>query len=314
MILKRHLALILYIFIPLVCFCQSIDRNNIAKADHIISSQPISVINKDICHSGNPHNYESLSIYWWPDPQNPQGPYIALDGQVNPDHNLYDYPRLRELVENLHIVAKAYQDTKEQKYNDFFMSQIDTWFIQKATRMAPNMDYSQFVPGRNNGKGNPQGLIDAYNFTRVIDEIEKVNNISPLEKNRAKALKKWFSTFAHWMETSPNGKTASQFQNNQAIAYETTLYRIHTFTGNLTKAQQHAIICIRHIKEQIDHEGKQPQELRRANPINYVNFNLSIIDYFLKNCPQELIDDEVITKVTMAKQHAKELSGKGTLR
>ncbi len=32
----------------------------------------------------DPHDYYSEAPYWWPDPDNPGGPYIRKDGQTNP--------------------------------------------------------------------------------------------------------------------------------------------------------------------------------------------------------------------------------------
>src|SRR5689334_19274258 len=32
----------------------------------------------------DPHDYYSEAPYWWPNPENPSGPYIRKDGQFNP--------------------------------------------------------------------------------------------------------------------------------------------------------------------------------------------------------------------------------------
>lgn len=37
--------------------------------------------------SGNLHDYFTEAPYFWPDPENPKGPYIRRDGQVNPNWN-----------------------------------------------------------------------------------------------------------------------------------------------------------------------------------------------------------------------------------
>jgi Alginate lyase len=34
--------------------------------------------------AGGLHDYFSEGDYWWPDPKNPDGPYIQRDGQSNP--------------------------------------------------------------------------------------------------------------------------------------------------------------------------------------------------------------------------------------
>src|SRR4051812_49544717 len=42
--------------------------------------------------AGGPHDYFSEGDYWWPDPQNPDGPYIQKDGLSNPG-NFNDHRR-----------------------------------------------------------------------------------------------------------------------------------------------------------------------------------------------------------------------------
>src|SRR5512138_3231192 len=36
--------------------------------------------------AGGKHDYFSEGDYWWPDPQNPAGPYVQRDGMSNPDN------------------------------------------------------------------------------------------------------------------------------------------------------------------------------------------------------------------------------------
>ena len=42
--------------------------------------------------AGGRHDYFSEGDYWWPDPQNPDGPYIQRDGMSNPN-NFVDHRR-----------------------------------------------------------------------------------------------------------------------------------------------------------------------------------------------------------------------------
>ena len=83
-------------------------KSLVSKANRIIKIKPIAVTNKETSISGDKHNYESLSIYWWPDPKNPGGPYVARDGEFNPEYKKYDYPRLLQLKDNLVTCSKAF--------------------------------------------------------------------------------------------------------------------------------------------------------------------------------------------------------------
>jgi hypothetical protein len=44
------------------------------------------------------HDYMSLATYYWPDPQNPSGPYVRRDGFANPQGALYDKDKLKRLA------------------------------------------------------------------------------------------------------------------------------------------------------------------------------------------------------------------------
>jgi hypothetical protein len=49
-------------------------------------AEPPGSITFAICErsAGGPHDYFSEEDYWWPDPNNLDGPYIRRDGLINP--------------------------------------------------------------------------------------------------------------------------------------------------------------------------------------------------------------------------------------
>jgi hypothetical protein len=64
------------------------DVDNLLKtAKRALSAGPLSVTYKEmIASSGNRHDYVSLSLYKWPNPNTPDGlPYIKRDGESNPE-------------------------------------------------------------------------------------------------------------------------------------------------------------------------------------------------------------------------------------
>ena len=256
-------------------------KSLVAKADGIVKQKPVAVTDKEICLSGDKHNYESLSVYWWPDPKNPDGPYIARDGEYNPEYKKYDYPRLLKLKDNLVTCSKAFFLTGDSRYYDFFCLQLDTWFINDETRMTPNFEYCQFIPGRNNGRGNPQGMADTYNFNDMLESIRLVNAVKSIGKGRMKSLKNWFSDFADWMQTSEYGKKAYAFKNGQVLTYDTTIYDIFIFTGQ--KSARKAIFKAfpeKRIKAQIADDGKMPEALKRTKALSYTVSDITrLVDF-----------------------------------
>src|SRR5437764_1306202 len=64
------------------------DRARVLKAaDQYLSERPVTVTASHSPRSaGGPHDFFSEGDYWWPDPQNPGGPYVQCDGESNPDN------------------------------------------------------------------------------------------------------------------------------------------------------------------------------------------------------------------------------------
>ncbi len=255
----------------------------VGKANAVIKEQPVAVTDKTNCISGNKHNYESLSPYWWPDPKNPGGPYIARDGEFNPEFKQYDAPRLGKLKNNLTSCSQAFFLTGDPRYYDFFCRQLDVWFINPDTRMTANFEYCQFIPGRNNGRGNPQGMADTYNFNDMLESIRLVDAVRSIGKERMKALKNWFSDFAYWMQTSEYGKKAQNFKNSQLLSFDTTIYNIFIFTGQKSARKKifKAFPATR-VYTQIEADGKIPEALKRTKAFSYSVSSLQkFVDFVL---------------------------------
>ena len=52
------------------------------KANDYLHEEPQTVTSSQCERSaGGPHDYYSEGDYWWPDPENPEGPFIRRDGE-----------------------------------------------------------------------------------------------------------------------------------------------------------------------------------------------------------------------------------------
>ena len=91
----------------------------LAAADRYLKEQPVTVTASSSPRSaGGPHDFFSEGDYWWPDPQNPNGPYIQKDGMSNPG-NFNDHRRaLMRLSVQMPALTAAYTLTKDRKYAD----------------------------------------------------------------------------------------------------------------------------------------------------------------------------------------------------
>ena len=144
-------------------FYQASLRQMLLKADSLLTVAPLSVMDKDIVPpSGSKHDYMSQARYFWRDPSKPDGlPYINRDGMTNPEIYRLDRNRLGETADRITTLCLAYYLTDDEKYARKATQLLRTWFIDKATRMNPNLEYAQMIPGHNGGKGRCNGVVDA---------------------------------------------------------------------------------------------------------------------------------------------------------
>ena len=227
--------------------------------------------------SGDKHDYMSIGRYWWPNPDTPDGlPYVRHDGKSNPELNRYDRQRLGAMASSVVNLGLAYYLSGEQKYADKAVSILDTWFIDPATRMNPNMNFGQTIPGHNEGKGRAEGVIDTYSFVPMIDAITLLWEGKALSKEQLLTLKKWFDDYTTWMTQSEIGQDEQSATNNHSVAYDVQLALFSRFAG------KHKL-AVKTLKEfpkkrifaQIEPDGSQPRELGRTTGMGYSTFNLT---------------------------------------
>lgn len=255
----------------------------IKKADGFVSRKPLAVTDKTITRSGDPHNYESMAIYYWPDPTKVDGlPYIVKDGAHNPEYKEYNFSALLELVVRLRYLSVAYRTTRDMKYHDAFCRQLDTWFIDDETYMYPQLLYSQIKPGHNNGLGCAAGILDAYQFVEVIESIRLVHQTKSIGRSRHRNLRAWFRELAEWIDNSEQGHGAAAFTNNIGVAHDITLYAMYSFAKKKRLANRAiANFETERIDAQIEDDGRQPRELERPRALTYSVANLQ---YFVDYC------------------------------
>ncbi|MEO6916051.1 MAG: alginate lyase family protein, partial [Chitinophagaceae bacterium] len=126
------------------------------EADHFLKMKPVSVMDKNIIPpSGDKHDYMSQAPYFWYDSSKPNGlPYLRKDGVRNPEINkITDHVTMDKMQESTRILSLAWYLFGEQKYAAKCASLIRTCFLDKATKMNPNLDYGQGIPGINTGRG-----------------------------------------------------------------------------------------------------------------------------------------------------------------
>ena len=260
-------------------------RQLLSDADRRLQMEPPSVMMKDKTPaSGDKHDYMSLSRYFWPDPSKPDGlPYISRDGISNPELERYDRNRLSEMATGVTTLSLAWYLSGNEQYARKAVEMLKVWFLNKDTRMNPNLNFAQVAPGKYNDRGRCYGVIDAYSFVEMLDAVQLLQQSPSFAKKDQKALRTWFTQLLDWILTSQQGIDEGNQRNNHAVAHDVQVIAYACYTGNRQVAGQY----IREFPEkriftQIMPDGRQPQELRRTLAFGYSQYNLShMIDIFL---------------------------------
>lgn len=247
----------------------------IKSADKIIKvGRTYSVTNKtQVPPSGSKNDYMSIGPYWWPDPSKPNGlPYIRRDGERNAEiRNIPDDTEYNGMLNDSEALALAYFFTREEKYAKHAAVILRTWFLDPKTRMNPNLNFAQAIPGRSTGRGI--GMIETRAMYRAIDAAILLGSSSAWPASDQQALKNWFREFLKWSLESPLGKDESDERNNHGTYYDVQVVAYALFTHQIDLARKQIEVTKSRIASQIEPDGSQPHELARTLSWGYVNMN-----------------------------------------
>lgn len=242
-------------------------------ADKALQFGPVSVMEKiNQPPSGDKHDYMSLAPYFWPDPNKPDGlPYIRKDGQTNPEVKDYkDKEYMPKLCGVVYTLSLAYYFSEDKVYADHAARLLRVWFLDTATRMNPNLNYGQAIKGVNTGRGS--GLIDTRHFIKLIDGIGLLQGSSAWKDTDQQGMKKWFSDFLHWMQTSRNGKDEMKASNNHGAWYDAQRVSMAMFIDSIELAKKIVQNVQDRLDKQMDDTGRFPREMERTISLHYTSF------------------------------------------
>ena len=247
-------------------------------ADKLLDEPDPTVVDKGVTPpSGDKHDYISMGRYWWPNPDTKDGlPYVRRDGHSNPELKKFDRDRLGRFSANLRRLTGAYLLAGRTEHARKMASMLRTWFLNERTRMNPNGTYAQMVPGRNDGLGRPEGILDLYSLIDAVDAAVVLERDNLLSKKEMKALRAWFSAYVDWLLTSESGKGEYAAKNNHGIAYDVQTVVYARFAGRDEVARELIeTFAERRLEKQIEADGKQPRELARTTAFGYSTYNLT---------------------------------------
>lgn len=231
---------------------------------------------KVIPASGNKHDYHTLSPYHWPDPSKKDGlPWIYKDGEFNPVNfgSDTDWERLKKMFSSLNNLNLAYYFSEEEKYLLKAKEIVRVWFIDEATKVNPNVNYGQAIPGKVSGTNF--AIIDWSRIGNVVTTIQLLEETPFWSAEENSLMQYWFKDYYKWLKESKFGVVEDTRKNNHATNYDYQLIGLMLYLNKIEEAKEKiASVKSRRINTQIAPDGSQPYELERTKSVNYSVNNL----------------------------------------
>jgi hypothetical protein len=253
------------------------DRSRILKAANAaMDFEPATITSFRSSKSpGGVRDYFSQADYFWPDPKNPDGPYVNRDGQSNPD-NFNDHRKaMIALSIRMPVLTAAWMLTRDKRYGQRACAHLLAWFATPATRMNPNLEFSQGVHGVSTGRS--YGIIDTLHLVEVA---RAASIVAPamLSVEENEALNSWFRSYLEWMKTSDKGRSERDALNNHATCWALQASEFARLIGDgETREQVHRQYTEVLLPGQLGVDGSFPKELVRTKPYSYSIFNFDVM-------------------------------------
>lgn len=244
------------------------------QAKWALEQEPVTVTASIAVRSaGGNHDFYSEGDYWWPDPENPDGPYVRRDGMTNPDNFVAHRQAMIRFSKIIGALASAYKLSGDQQYVRHALTHLRAWFTDPETFMHPNLLYAQAIKGRVTGRGI--GIIDTIHLIEVAQGVLAMQDSPAFDKQALAGIKDWFTDYLAWLTTHPYGKEEMEAENNHGTCWVMQVAAFARLTGNLEVME----FCRRRFKKvllpgQMAADGSLPLELERTKPYGYSLFNL----------------------------------------
>ena len=180
---------------------------------------------------------------------------------------------MKALRDSVAALAAAYKLTGEDRYVTKAAELLRGFFLDPKTRMNPNLNFAQAVPGVSPGRGI--GIIDTLHIIEIPAAVKTMEKSKAFPADLAAGLRQWFRELAEWTMTSKNGKEEAAAKNNHSVAFYLQFAVFSDFIGDEAKLAA----CRKQFKEvfvpkQIAADGGFPLELARTKPYGYSIFQL----------------------------------------
>ncbi|HSU56439.1 MAG TPA: alginate lyase family protein [Candidatus Dormibacteraeota bacterium] len=245
------------------------------KAVRYLKEEPVTVTASHCDRSaGGKHDFFSEGDYWWPDTNNPSGPYIQRDGMSNPQNFIEHRLAMLRLSEIVGTMASAWILTGDDRYVRHARKHLKAWFVDPETKMNPNLEYGQAIKGKATGRST--GVIDTIHLVEAARGALLMSKSPAFAKADFEQIQGWFRDYLKWLTTHPYGVEERAAANNHAVCWAMQAAAFAQLVGD-----EQVLASVREqfkklfVEKQMATDGSFPQELRRTKPYGY---SLFVID------------------------------------
>ena len=223
--------------------------------------------------TGTLHDFYSEGDYWWPDPKNPDGPYVRRDGMSNPDNFVAHRRAMVRFSEITATLTSAYLISEDARYASHAREHLTAWFVDDSTRMNPSLLYGQAIEGKMTGRSI--GIIDTIHLVEVARSAKILGENGALPPADYEAIKAWFSDYLGWLTSHPYGVREQHHPNNHGVCWSMQAAAFADLVG-----QTEILEWVRnqfktvYLQEMMAPDGGFPAELGRTKPFGYSLFVL----------------------------------------
>jgi len=247
------------------------------EADSVLGLKPLSVMDKvQTPPSGNKHDFLSMGPYWWPDSSKADGlPYVRFDGRRNPEyHTITDQEYFTRTIDAAEKLSVAFAISDDSRYAAGAAKVLRVWFLDEDTKMNPNLNHAQYIPGINTGRGI--GIIETRQIFKLLDALCLLEPSEEWTDTDAKKMRTWIEDYYRWLTTHPYGIDESNEKNNHGTWYDVQVTSLALYLGKMDDARKYLEQAKeKRIGAQIESDGRQPLELARTKSWDYSLMNLS---------------------------------------
>lgn len=222
--------------------------------------------------AGGLHDYYSEGKYWWPNPEDPNGPYIRKDGESFPGLFTDHRDAIGTLSSAVSALTVAFAKTSDERYAQQAKRYLNAWFVDPATRMNPNLEFGQAIKGITQGRGI--GIIDSRSLIYVARGIEILRQHNQLSEAEDEAISTWFDKYSQWLVDSSHGKEERDNGNNHSTWWGAQVAAFARIANRKDLLDTARAQYKRQLDLQMDERGVFTDEVGRTRPFHYFIYNL----------------------------------------